>query len=821
MMTSDLSRRSFLLRGAAAAGTVAFGATLLGRRPAAAAAPIVHGNSALEVTIDGDTGAVLNLRNKLAGISLCTGSNPAHPWRLRAVDVAGDVPGDPGWLDGSTGVTFGTPTIVGDTLTLSWTRAGYAVTATWTAPAGNADLRVRVQVTGTGQVSLVEYPSFGGVTSLSGGANRLAHPVGGGFVFDDPMTLFTAGNLDTMGIPFGPYPDGFNGPGMQWMAYFAEGGGGFYLGTEDAGDNPKWFDFFKVAEAAPPTPAQLFARIRHASPDVHAGNGFSMAYDVVIGAMTASSWYAAAERYRTWASAQPWTARGRLTDRGDDRCSWLLEETGYATFGIDARYDRSTWIDDLHATIGSARAFHVLSDNWRQWGSGYTAQFANGRDGFFPSRLNPDTLAAIHAASDRCASFAFPLLLNRNVDGPDRADADDAYQVLPRDPVQPDVQSQPIMLSRDDYDFPWLCPVPPLAGEIERYRIEGASSGPLAFDAAYYDIAASNAYKLCLDTGHGHKVGGGPELMSAHRALLAEAKAVGSAARGQYVPQGTEVVIENLVAELDFFQARALAAPAAGFETQAFRDWIVNGRCHAVPAFDYVYHEYGPVRLDGWGSLAEDAKQGDLFYWIAARVALAGGIYELDWEFGSMFTNSDGEDDDAALTTNPLFITRSHDIDPLKAAFVADLAEARTSAAFARKYLAYGRMQAPIEPVAPTIGLTWFFSNYFPTAVGTYQSGGIHTVPSVVSGAFTHHTTAGAAPSSLGLLYVNLQPSGTQTVTVPMNPSAYGLGGAGTIAVTEITATGATSRTPITRNASTNVSITLPSRRALLLEIGP
>ena len=40
------------------------------------------------------------------------------------------------------------------------------------------------------------------------------------------------------------------------------------------------------------------------------------------------------------------------------------------TFGINARYDRSAWLDRIHKMAGTP-VFHILGPNWAKWGHDY------------------------------------------------------------------------------------------------------------------------------------------------------------------------------------------------------------------------------------------------------------------------------------------------------------------------------------------------------------------------------------------------------------------------------------------------------------------
>src|SRR5690606_41177170 len=61
---------------------------------------------------------------------------------------------------------------------------------------------------------------------------------------------------------------------------------------------------------------------------------------------------------------------------------------------------------------------------------------------------------------------------------------------------------------------------------------------------------------------------------------------------------------------------------------------LISGEAELIPMFAYVYHEYGAVRLDGWGKLVNEI--GELFYYTVARTYLWGGLYELNYEYSPM-----------------------------------------------------------------------------------------------------------------------------------------------------------------------------------------
>src|SRR5262249_37300462 len=123
---------------------------------------------------------------------------------------------------------------------------------------------------------------------------------------------------------------------------------------------------------------------------------------------------------------------------------------------------------------------------------------------------------------------------------------------------------------------------------------------------------------------------------------FSDTKAAMNAAADRTVAQGTEMVNEVFIPVIDFYQARAEASPLASFEGDFFRKWIIAGSAEKVPLFTYIYHEYGPVRMDGWSKLSIEV--GDLFYWVASRVALWGGLFEINGEFSPLESLNGQED---------------------------------------------------------------------------------------------------------------------------------------------------------------------------------
>ena len=69
----------------------------------------------------------------------------------------------------------------------------------------------------------------------------------------------------------------------------------------------------------------------------------------------------------------------------------------------------------------------------------------------------------------------------------------------------------------------------------------------IGVDGVYYDISVNNVRHICLADAHGHAPGDAAAITAAYRTLLAEtAAAMRAAAGGRTIPQGTEMINEQM-----------------------------------------------------------------------------------------------------------------------------------------------------------------------------------------------------------------------------------------------------------------------------------
>lgn len=709
-----------------------------GGHPAITSDTLSLESDALRITLNATTGSVVQIENRLAKLNAVQHPVLDVPWRIEL-----DEAGTSRWIEDFTSFRHKRAEDA-TALNLTWeTSLELVVEASVVLPDDGVSAEFTVAVHGAPDVTVdkIEYPIMTGIGHLTASEDSvLVHPHGTGFLFRRPCDLFATEGRAERGLRYSPYPEGFNGSSMQFMTYYAEGTGGFYLATHDPGGSMKWLNFYKETDGA------LASTFMHQSPDMAPGRGYTVPYPIIIGTLVEGTWYEAAERYKAWASQQPWTAQGTLADRSD-LSPWLLDDVGMATFGMNASADRSRWLDRFHHMVDGP-VFHVLGVNWPKTVTGYGREHPGGHDDWFPATFSPENLETIRQNGDYWAPFEFDLLMDLN-----KSDSEELTANLLQLPEQ--------KYSLDKYRFRFQCPATDYLPALHRWR-DTELAGTYGVDALYYDISANNVLMTCRNPDHGHPVGGGGWMVEAYATMWKETGRAASDAKGTHVAQGAEMVNEVFIPELDYYQARAEASPLSGFEADRFKHWIVAGHAEKIPLFAFVYHEYGPVRLDGWGKLSVET--GELFYWVGSRVLLWGGIFELNYEFSDLEALEGFEDHPHEHYA--AFERRAYAIDPSRVDFVRDLATARTG--FANRYLAYGTMLRPLEFETPRIELDYFHYNVAQTHQHYEDRGSMH-VPSIV------HAAWRSPEGNPGFLFVNLHAQQIETLPLEIDLTAYGI----------------------------------------------
>jgi hypothetical protein len=750
---------------------------------------IVLDHDRLRVVIDEKTGAIREIVHKPAGISLI-----AQP------DVAARHPFMVVFADGATDHSWRDCTIEQqrEGVCVRWSlERGLSLAVHLRLDAASGELQctpVLENPRGIG-VAAVAYPFIAGIGRL--GANpdqdELVHPYATGFLVRNPLDRLPASATETEGqqpILLGLYPEGFSGSTMQFMAYQAVGRGGFYVAAQDSVGTEKWLNFYRHAEG------DLRLAVWHGPADYGAHRSVAPEYVTVLAAIDGGAWYDAAEQYKAWALNQPWAAQGPLWAR-DDRCRWLLEDVGLSTFGINPRYNRAPWLAEIDRIAGTP-VLHVLGPNWSRMPSDYMNTHPGGLADWFPASFAPENQAVLRQNGDRVVPFEFDLLFGRGEECTERAAGSEALQVLPRP-----------TLSRDAYDFPFLCPATPFARDLHVGR-DRTLVEEYGVDGVYYDISVNNVRHICLSPSHGHAIGDTVALTDGYRQLLSTtAAAMRDAAGGVAIPQGTEMINEQMLPLVAFYQARAEASPVAPFEAGPFRELIKADHAEKIPLFAYVYHEYGPVRLDGWAKLSRE--QGELVYFVLGRVFLQGGLIELNYEFSAL--EDLGEYRDTVAEHYYAFDDRHYTIDPGLAAFVGRLSRNRIGRA--NRYLAYGTMQRPAALTVeedPMVELDYFLYNCG-TTMQEDEDRGTLRVPAVLQVAWCYRDESAA------WMVLNVA-SDERTIELPLDPPALGRAQPSAVTLT-VHEDGKPAQPLGLLTERRTVRLTLPPRAPVMLEALP
>ncbi|GHU71348.1 hypothetical protein AGMMS49992_05210 [Clostridia bacterium] len=676
-------------------------------------------NTRVSVTFDSNDGRIVSLIDKTRGIEYIT-RNDCPPFRIIREGEA---------------ETAGSHFSCED-MCLTWTldAAKLAVNVTL------LDDGIAFRASFTGGLACaraIEYPILGGLRDW-GKDGYIAHSYATGVLLNDPLAYIP----DSGALRYTPYPESFSGASMQFMAYYEQGCGGLYVAAHDGGAHQKWLNVFKENQNL--AISHMFGYEEITSSD---NVDISMPYDFVIRFTDGQGWEEAADLYKSWAMGQPWCDKGLARERADN-ASWLLEQVGACTFGINAGYDRTKWIRRYHEDICTP-IFHILGPDWTHEPQTFYKGVPGGLKDWAPDRFNQANLGAIREVGDRFAPFEFDFLVALDKSDPDI--------------LRPQLQRFPNpTLSHDAYHFAMLCPCSPFTKQFHRQRDLDVLHAA-GVDAMYYDISANNLIKICLADNHGHKPGGGAELTEGYRDIYADTKAALSEAAGHPVPLGTEMINETLIGELDFYQARAWAQPSSTLETYPFREQMRTGQAQMIPLFDWVYHEYGVVRMDGWGKLV--AETGSYFRYIVARTYLWGGLYEINHEYSPMEALN-GKENDPAEHFFP-FEPKGYEYSPEHAAYVRQFAQARIGAA--NRYWAYGRMIRAPKIDIPKAAFDWYHYNHNKQD-SSYGASGTIEKPAVIASAYSDDQGYAA-------LFLANADDTDHPLSFDITPSTFGLSG--------------------------------------------
>ena len=647
-------------------------------------------NQRIRLTADEATGTITGLLDKEKNREYIAGGNTAQPFRVAYTDEMQSVP-----------FVFSAEKAE-NALSFSWRMTGAVMKAEIVLFEDGVSFRASLQNDADSFVRAFEYPILSSLTDY--GANGyLAHSYATGVLMRDPLSFVE----ETGGLRYAPYPESFSGASMQFFTYYEEGKGGLYFVALDGEAHQKWLNVYKENGGLAVSHMTGF---ENAAP----GASITMTYDFEIRLTSGNGWQEAAKLYKAWAMRQPWCALGTAKERRG-RADWLREDAGYCTFGVNAGHDRTSWLRRYRRDIGTP-GFHVLGPDWTNTPQTFGWGVPGDMCDWVPTKFNEDNLKAIRENGDYFAPFEFDFLVALDKSNPETLRPH--LQQFPKPPF-----------SHDGYKFSMLCPCDGFTKEFHRKR-DVTVLREAGVDAMYYDISANNLIKICLDETHGHRPGGGKEIADGYAEVYRDTSEALANEAGKQIPLGTEMMNEIYLPYIDFYQARAWGQPCSTLETWPFRKQMYSGQMRMIPLFDYVYHEYGAVRMDGWGKLVEEI--GSIFFHTAAKVYLWGGLYEINHEYSPM-EELDGKENDGQehyFHFDPQHCAYT----PERAAYVGGFARLRLGAG--NPYLSYGRMADPPKMDIPEATYDWYHYNHGQKD-SSYKAKGSYKAESVVVSAFT------------------------------------------------------------------------------------
>jgi len=642
---------------------------------------IIIENEDIQATLSVSSGAILNIRNKIADINLFSQEFDPQPWRLLSWPISSPIT--------SYSYFNYTCNLLPDKaqVNLEWRIDEDKITllAKVEVKKDDPNLYFWIELLNEGEKSIksIVYPICDGIGRLSSGKNNdfLATSLSGGVLFKNPMVTFNDtpyGVTDAVAI----YPQGF-WTGMQMMAYYRETQGGFYFAVYDPYGTKKSISFYKLASNFP-----LRYEVTHEAWDLSSGNDLKLDYPIVIGTIR-SNYYEAAERYRRWATQQPWCALGTNSQR-KDRPSWLLEAG--LSFGGSPIND--PWLGRiarfLREKIPETPILH-FTYNWERESRGWAKNAS--WDTYFPI-IDPVVLRnieIIHQIGDYWFPFEFNTLWNMN---------DPSFDNIASGYAIRDYQGRYIK-----YEWGGLWAFMCLGTDFWReYRkkIDLELVKVYRADGLYHDVSVGAMPPFeCVDPSHNHPKGAGRELLRTwndfESYIRSEVRKI-----KPLTPVVNECANELNIPWLDGYRARSAAGLANDFRLEpiaVYKNYMKNGNCETIPLWEYVYHNYGPVMINGFARANTEC--GTMFYYTTGRTFIWGGIPEINNEF------------------IPLPIPGTMDWDNLMLEFLAKLAKARSAW---KGFLVYGEMLEPPSFDVPFQTVEWRINKFMGEESGTFEA---------------------------------------------------------------------------------------------------
>ena len=508
----------------------------------------------------------------------------------------------------------------------------------------------------------IRFPRVSGLARQSD--ERLAVPVWMGRQVADPRKLLRGSDGRGRRLSWS-YPGLLS---MQCLAYYQDGGSGFYTACDDTTAMRKTFSLWGTTGDAVD-----YEMLHYPVAETEETDLYALPYQVSLGTFS-GDWITAAQRYRTWATKQPWAEESRL--RRGLVPDWVLE-TGLWVWNRG----RSQGVLPPAAALQERLGLPV-SVFWHWWhGCPYDIGFPE----YLPPRegTEPFKQAVAQAHQDGLRMMVY---MNQRAWGMSakswETEGAERFAVKGADgKVRPEVYN---IFTRQALAS--MC----LATPFWRNKYAGLAEeayNDLGVDGIYMDQACSQ--KPCYDPSHPHPLGGGNSWLEGFRALSEDIRKRCDA-NGPIVLAG-EGCGEAWLTRLDLMLALQVSKERYSSPTDPWE---------AIPFFQAVYHAYA-ITYGNYSSLVMPPYDE---LW-PAEFAPAEPLALLDRKYSRQFyleqarTFVWGQQPTLANFRPSLFEERAEEIE-----YLMRLARVRNRGA---KYLLWGEFLRP-----PKLNAPWGVSDF-------------------------------------------------------------------------------------------------------------
>lgn len=444
--------------------------------------------------------------------------------------------------------------------------AGDAATSFW---------KLRIERLGALVTDELVFPRVTGLLPADNG--RLAVPVWQGQLALDPGQRLNPPGGKPQRWEW-EYPGMF---AMQCLAYYHEGGAGFYLACDDADVQRKTFAVFGGDSS------DVGCEVLHLPERSRSTPGrFELPYRVELGAFV-GDWFTAAERYRAWATNQSWARQSRL--RRGLVPDWV-RQTGMWVWNRGRSPGVLVPAVELQSRLGLP-----VSVLWHWW---HGCSYDTGFPEYLPPREGAEPFRAALATAHRHDVHAL-VYMNQRLWGmntrswtnqqAERFAVKDAAGRIHSEVYNPFTKAPCVPMCMGT-DF-WRKTYAGLAEEVIR---------GLGVDGVYMDQACTTL--ACYDPTHGHPVGGGRYWMEGFQKLVADIRQEGAVKTGRSSGVRKRAVAPKFVAESPAKPTVALAGEGCGEPWLPYLDLMLSLQIsrerystpdgwETIPFFNAVYHD--------------------------------------------------------------------------------------------------------------------------------------------------------------------------------------------------------------------------------------